>query len=104
MTEQQNALLIFGEELAEVAVELLNLQNTVSKAIRFGVNEQRDLPTSNIERINQEFDDLLGSLCNLQDKGVNIKPSYNGALNKVAKIRKYTEYSKLLGQVGEIVK
>jgi len=36
MTEDQNALLVFAEELAEVAVELLTLQNQVMKAIRFG--------------------------------------------------------------------
>lgn len=99
MTEDQNALLVFAEELAEVAVELLKLQNQVSKAIRFGIDEQRDLPTSNRERISAEWNDLLGSLEVLAKRGINLTPDIEAISKKVAKIQLYTNYSKELGQV-----
>lgn len=99
MTEDQNALLVFAEELAEVAVELLKLQNQVSKAIRFGIDEKRDLPTSNRERISAEWNDLLGSLEVLATRGINLTPDIEAISKKVAKIQLYTNYSKELGQV-----
>lgn len=100
MTEDQNALLVFSEELAEVATELLLLQNQVSKAIRFGIDEQRDLPTSNRERITAEWNDLLGTVEVLAKRGINLKPDINAIKAKVAKVEKYTNYSKELGQVS----
>lgn len=99
MTEDQNALLIFSEELAEVATELLLLQNQVSKAIRFGIDESRDLPTTNRERITAEWNDLLGSVEVLAKHGIELKPDIAAISRKVEKITKYTNYSKELGQV-----
>lgn len=99
MTEDQNALKIFEEELGEVAIEFLLLQQQVSKGIRFGIDEQRDLPTSNRERIESEWNDLLGSLKNLSKRGINLKPDIEAIDKKVAKIEKYTGYSKQLGTV-----
>lgn len=100
MTEDQNALLVFSEELAEVAVELLKLQNQVSKAIRFGIDEQRDLPTSNRDRITAEWNDLLGTVQVLAKRGIDLKPDINAIAAKVAKVERYTEYSKQCGQVS----
>ena len=99
MTEQQNALLIFMEELVEVATEILVLHNQVSKAIRFGIDEQRDLPTSNRERIQAEWNDLLGAVQVLAENGVDLKPDLEAIRAKTAKIDKYTQYSIDLGQV-----
>lgn len=99
MTEDQNALLIFAEELAEVAVELLLLQKQVSKAIRFGIDEQRDLPTSNRQRIESEWNDLLGAVEVLASRGINLQPDVKAIASKVEKIRRYTEYSRHLKQV-----
>ena len=100
MTEDQNALIVFAEELAEVAVELLKLQNQVSKAIRFGIDEQRDLPTSNRERISAEWNDLLGTVEILAKRGINLSPDISAIAAKVAKVEQYTNYSKELGQVA----
>lgn len=100
MTEDQNALLIFMEELGEVAVELLKLQNQVSKAIRFGIDEQRDLPTSNRERIQSEWNDLLGTVQVLASRGIDLKPDIEAITAKVTKVEKYTKYSRDLGQVS----
>lgn len=99
MTEDQNALLVFAEELAEVAVELLTLQNQVMKAIRFGIDEQRDLPTSNRERITAEWNDLLGTVEVLAKRGIELKPDIAAIAAKVEKVDRYTKYSIELGQV-----
>ena len=99
MNEDQNALLIFGEELAEVATELLLLQNQVSKAIRFGIDERRDLPTTNFERITAEWNDLLGTVEVLASRGINLKPDIAAITAKIEKVERYTNYSIELGQV-----
>ncbi|MCT8857579.1 hypothetical protein K5M76_09385 [Shewanella xiamenensis] len=101
MTEEQNALLVFAEELGEVAAELLKLQNQVSKAIRFGIDEQRDLPTSNRERIQAEWNDLLGAVQVLASRGIELKPDLHAITAKVAKVEKYTKYSRELGQISD---
>jgi hypothetical protein len=99
MTEDQNAMVIFAEELGEVAIELLNLQNQVFKATRFGIDEQRDLPTSNRERISAEWNDLLGSVQNLANRGIDLKPDISAITAKLDKIERYTNYSIELGEV-----
>lgn len=100
MDEQQNALKVFEEELGELAIEILNLQHEVSKAIRFGIDEQRDLLTSNRERIEAEWNDLLGSLENLSKIGLTLMPNLDAVAAKIAKIERYTDYSKDLGTVN----
>jgi len=52
MNRQEHLITIFGEECSELHQELC-------KALRFGVWEKRDLPTSNAERIFKEFNDVL---------------------------------------------
>ncbi|MFA0809513.1 hypothetical protein [Microbulbifer epialgicus] len=99
MSPEQNALKVFEEELGELAIELLKLQQHISKAIRFGIDEQRDLPISNRERIESEWNDLLGSLKYLRKSGIELKPNLEAIAKKVDKIERYTEYSKELGTV-----
>ena len=101
MSEQQNAMVIFAEELGELAIELLTLQQQVTKAVRFGIDEQRDLPTSNRERIEAEWNDVFGSMQKLQAVGIELQPDIGAVSRKLAKIDKYTEYSKALGQVHD---
>lgn len=52
MNKGEHLLTILGEEASELAVQ-------VSKTNRFGMDEQRDLPTSNRERLINEFNDVL---------------------------------------------
>jgi len=99
MSQQQNSLLIVQEELAEVAVELLQLQNTISKAMRFGLHEQHGELKKNHERIQDEWNDLLGSLSNLGKHGFSLAPDLDKIAAKMAKVEKYTEYSTHLGVV-----
>lgn len=99
MTEQQNDLLVFSEELGEVAIELLQLANLISKGIRFGVDEKRDFPASNRERITAEWNDLLGSVERLRARGINLDTDVKAVMAKMAKIEKYAGYSRELGQI-----
>lgn len=97
MKQQENAMVIFAEELGEVAQELLDVQKQIFKALRFGIDEQRDLPTSNRERIEAEWNDLLGTVENLRKHGINLTPDLEAISKKLGKIEKYNAYSESLG-------
>lgn len=97
MNKQEHLMTVFAEELGEVAVELLDLQKQIFKALRFGIDEQRDLPTSNRERIEAEWQDLLGAMEKLRDVGIELKPDMDAINAKMNKIDKYCGYAKRLG-------
>ena len=90
MNRQEHLLVIFSEECNEIAQE-------VSKALRFGVNEQRDLPTSNLERIQKEFNQLMAMRDMLWDEGVCIRDDKQVRFDKRVKVEKYLTYSKKCG-------
>lgn len=97
MNKQEHLLATFAEELGELSVELLVFQKHVSKALRFGIDEQRDLPTSNRERIQAEWQDLLGSLEKLKTVGVNLYPDTEAIQTKMSKIDWHCSYARSLG-------
>lgn len=100
MNQQQHSLLVFEEELGELTLELLKLQQLVSKAIRFGPDDtKRELEKTNKERIKSEWNDVLGSIEILKKVGIDITPNSHAIANKIAKVEKYAEYSKSLGLV-----
>lgn len=101
MNREQNDLVVFEEELGELAVEILLLQKVVSKTIRFGIDEQRDLPKSNRQRLNDEWNDVLGSIKNLRKHGLFLETDIDEVDNKVFKIEKFTTYSKKLDRVND---
>ena len=101
MNNVQHGLKVFEEELGEFAMEILSLQQQVSKAIRFGIDECRDLPTSNRERIQAEWNDVLGTIEHLAKIGVDLRPDMTQIAKKMAKIEKYGRYSKELGMVKD---
>jgi hypothetical protein len=94
MNRIEHLLVIFAEECSEVAQE-------VSKALRFGVNEQRDLPTSNLQRIEKEFSQLLAMREMLDNEGVYIGIDYEVIRDKKAKVEEYLLYSKECGTLTE---
>lgn len=100
MNEQEHLLVVFHEELGELAIELLSLQKQVSKALRFGIDEQRDLPTSNRERIEAEWNDLLGSIQKLRKAGIDLKPDLEAIEAKMSKIDNYCSYARELGAIA----
>ncbi|MBX9848732.1 MAG: hypothetical protein K2X64_05520 [Rhodocyclaceae bacterium] len=97
MNQQENALVIFAEELGEVATELLDLQKQLFKALRFGIDEQRDLPTSNRQRMNAEWNDLLAAVEKLRKHGIHLSPDLDAICRKLDKIDKYNAYAESLG-------
>ena len=64
MNRQEHLITILGEECSELHQELC-------KALRFGVYEQRDLPTSNAQRIFKEFNDLMAMVEMVNDSAVD---------------------------------
>lgn len=90
MNRQEHLLVIMAEECSEVAQE-------IAKALRFGVNEQRDLPTSNLERIQKEFNQLLAMRDMLWDEGVCIRSDMEVRRKKKIKVEEYLNYSRECG-------
>ena len=94
MNRLEHLLVIFAEECSEVAQE-------TSKALRFGIDEKRDFPTSNRERISYEFSQLLAVKAMLEAEGVHI-PIDLGVMNeKQKKVEKYLIYSKKCGTLTD---
>jgi len=96
MNRQEHLLTILGEECSE-------LHQEICKALRFGINEQRDLPTSNLERMQKEFNDLLAMVEMVNDELIMDKSEIilhkNPILTamKIEKVEKYLLYSKECG-------
>jgi len=96
MNRLEHLLTILGEECSE-------LHQETCKALRFGLDEQRDLPTSNIERMQREFNDLLAMIEMVNDAyGDNVLfTDYPLKDAKKLKVEKYLLYSKELGTLIE---
>lgn len=100
MNKQEHLMTVFAEELGEVAMELLELQKQIFKAQRFGIDEQRDIPTSNRERIEAEWQDLLGSVEKLREVGICLQPDIAAIAAKMAKVDRYCDYAQTLGTLS----
>lgn len=96
MNRQEHLLTILGEECAELIQE-------ASKAKRFGINEQRDLPTSNLERMQKEFNDVLAMIEMINDScgKVVLATDFNLIKLKKEKVEKYLLYSKECGTLND---
>jgi hypothetical protein len=94
MNRLEHLLVIFAEECSEVAQE-------TSKALRFGLDEQRDLPTSNRERMSYEFSQLMAMKAMLEAEGVHIPTSLAVMNAKQLKVEEYLLYSKECGTLDE---
>ena len=96
MNRKEHLLTILGEECSE-------LHQEISKALRFGMYEQRDLPTSNVERIQKEFNDVIALVEMINDfYQENIFcTDFDLIKAKTEKVEKYLLYSKELGTLTE---
>ena len=90
MTRLEHLLIIFAEECGE-------MQKEIFKALRFGIDEQRDLPTSNYERIQAEFNDFEGVRELLKREGYPLVPEINAIFRKMDKVETYLRYSEECG-------
>lgn len=105
LNEEQNEL---SEELEKSVLLMLannhlkQMSAATSKALRFGVYEQRDLPTSNHERIQKEFNDLLAVIDVLNDQfDFCIVRDEQMIKQKREKLKKYVGYSVKLGLIND---
>lgn len=98
MNRLDHLLVILMEECGELA------QDT-AKALRFGIYEQRDLPTSNLERMQKEYNDLLAVVAMINEElchgGASTGLCHDVMMRdaKRAKVEKYLEYSGELGRL-----
>lgn len=87
MNRIEHLLTVLMEECCELA------QDT-SKAKRFGVHEQRDLSTSNHDRMQKEYNDLLAMIDMLnEEEGFDLHRDPKLIRFKRAKVEKYLLYS-----------
>lgn len=116
MNRQEHLLTILNEELGELAIEILSTQQQITKALRFGIYEQRDLSTSNCQRIFKEFNDLLAMVDMVNESAIktsfddaNVTLGEGGIMyrdeelikEKKKKVEKYLLYSKKLGTLDD---
>lgn len=95
MNTEQYLLVVLGEEGSE-------LSQIVSKALRFGLHEQRDLPQSNLERIQHEYNDVIACVELLKKHcGIEIHQDPTLIKRKIEKVEKYMAYSCELGVISE---
>lgn len=108
MNREEHLLTILGEECSE-------LHQEICKALRFGVWEQRDIPTSNAERIFKEFNDLLAMVDMVNEStretsfaAAQVTVGQRGIMyrdellieEKKAKVEKYLLYSEECGTLN----
>lgn len=96
MNRFEHLLVITAEECSELAQE-------TAKALRFGIFEMRDLPTTNLERMQVEYNQLLAMVDMINDE-LSIASITDGLYRdegiieeKRAKVEKYLLYSKKCG-------
>ena len=86
MDRKEHLLIVLAEECAEV-------QQAVTKALRFGLDEGRDIETTNAERLRYELNDLMAMVEMLAAEGINLSSDYAARAEKKAKVEKYLIYS-----------
>jgi len=94
MNRGEHLLTILTEECAEVI-------QAATKASRFGMHEQRDLPTSNYERLKAELNDIYAMVEMIQHEfDIDLEPDQAAIKAKQNKVEKYLEYCKDLGTLN----
>jgi len=86
-----------GQIALDISLGILDLAKTISKTLRFGLTEQRDLLSSNKERIELGWLKIVGMIGGLTQLGVNLAPNISSIMSKQNKLAKYTRYSEDLG-------
>lgn len=94
MNRLEHLMTILNEECAEV-------QQATSKALRFGLDEGRDIAAaeygSNILRLESELNDLMAMVSMLIAEGLDLNMDSGAQERKKAKVEKYLLYSKECG-------
>lgn len=90
MNRREHLLVILGEECAEVIQD-------AAKALRFGLDEGRDIEVTNAERLKTEVNQLLAVIEMLDEEGVDLRDDFIVQRKKREKVEEYLEYSKQCG-------
>jgi len=93
----ENALLVVDEELGELASECLAMQKRIKKVMRFSADEIEPAPLNtltNAERVNAEWNDVIGAVLNLKIKGFPINLDLDQIEKKLNKIIKFEQHSR----------
>lgn len=86
MNRLEHLMTILNEECAEIV-------QATTKALRFGLDEGRDIQGTNVERMRKEVNDLLAMVEMLEKEGVDLSPDYAHRAQKKAKVEHYLLYS-----------
>ena len=90
MNRQEHLLIILAEECAEV-------QQAVTKALRFGLDDFYKVLPTNRQKISEELGDLFGVYQMLISEGVLKSHTEAAVLQKKEKIEKFLLYSESKG-------
>jgi len=88
--------------LTKLAEEGMEVGQIALKAQQFGLSETcPDQPYSNAERIHQELDDFMAAIEMLNEEfSFGYVPNRSRIEAKKAKVNKYADYAKSLGQLS----
>lgn len=86
MNRLEHLMTILSEECGEVV-------QATTKAMRFGLEEGRDIQTTNAARMRSEINDLIAMVEMLEMEGIDLSPDYDARAEKKAKVEKYLLYS-----------
>ena len=95
MNRLEHLLTILTEECAEV-------QQATTKALRFGLDEGRDIKVLNSQRMNLEMNDLFAVIEMINDEvGQFMYRDSRLLARKIEKVEKYLSYSKECGTLTD---
>ena len=85
-----------GEHLLTILIEECSeVQKATTKILRFGMNERRDMPFTNYERLKSELDDIRAMVEMIQcEFDIDLEPDIQAINDKQEKVEKYLLYSK----------
>ncbi len=92
MNRLEHLMTILTEECAEV-------QQATTKALRFGLNEGRDIEATNADRLRAELNDLWAVVEMLNAEGLDLHLDFEAKETKKAKVEQYLTYS---GECGTL--
>ena len=98
----ENALLVVDEELGELIEECLAMQKRIKKVMRFSAGEVEpalDNILNNAERVNAEWNDVIGAMLNLARKGFPIEVEITKIALKLNKIERFEQHSRDNGTI-----
>jgi len=86
MNRREHLFTILSEECSEVI-------HAVCKTLRFGPDEGRDIDRTNLQRLKEEFNQMLAVADMLSNEGVDLRDDLEVQQKKKDKVEEYLKYS-----------